>query len=305
MTSGLPQGRIVIAHRGACGYLPEHTLAGYAVAHAMGADLLELDVMLTRDNALLCMHDLFLESTTNAETVYPDRTRVDARRYAADFTTDELARLRVHERFEPRFPNNGLPFAPVYLEDAIGIISGMNHTRGRKMGLLIEIKDTDVHAAEGRCVEGALLNRLRELGFPREDMPVILQCFEWAGLRNLHEKLGCEFPLVQLIWTTPKYDHLLTPEGLDGVASYARGVAIARERLFATPGLAEAIHDHGLALYVYTFRRELFDERFTSVTDEMEAFLREYAADGLITDYPDLAVQVRDRFCGHETAATR
>ena len=89
---------IVIAHRGASGYLPEHTLAAKALAHGMGADFLEQDVVLSRDGVALVLHDIYLEATTNVEAVFPDRARDDGRFYAADFTLQEIKQLRAHER---------------------------------------------------------------------------------------------------------------------------------------------------------------------------------------------------------------
>ena len=95
--------KIVIAHRGASGYLPEHTLPAYALAHGMGADFIEPDLVLTRDGHLICLHDIYLQETTNVEQLFPDRARDDGRWYAADFTLDEIRRL----------PGRGAPRQPV------------------------------------------------------------------------------------------------------------------------------------------------------------------------------------------------
>ena len=89
---------IVIAHRGASGYLPEHTLAAKAMAHAMGADFLEQDVVLTADGVPIVLHDIYLEATTDVEQRFPDRSRPDGRFYAIDFTLAEIRTLSAHER---------------------------------------------------------------------------------------------------------------------------------------------------------------------------------------------------------------
>src|SRR5687767_9176819 len=89
---------IVIAHRGASGYLPEHTLEAAAYAHALGADFIEQDVVLSKDDVLVVTHDIHVDTTTDVAARYPDRKRADGRYYAIDFTWEELKALRVHER---------------------------------------------------------------------------------------------------------------------------------------------------------------------------------------------------------------
>ena len=97
-SSELLSSLLVIAHRGASGYLPEHTLESYAMAYALGADYIEQDVVLTKDKVFICLHDIYLEPTTNVEELYPERKREDGHWYAADFTLEEVKKLRVHER---------------------------------------------------------------------------------------------------------------------------------------------------------------------------------------------------------------
>ena len=93
---------LVIAHRGASGYLPEHTLESAAYAHALGADYIEQDIVMSRDGTLVVLHDIHLETTTDVAARFPDRKRPDGRFYALDFTWDELRSLRVSERFDPK-----------------------------------------------------------------------------------------------------------------------------------------------------------------------------------------------------------
>ena len=94
--------KIVIAHRGASGYLPEHTLAAKAAAHAMGADYLEQDVVLSKDGVPMVLHDIQIDTVTDVAQVFPDRARADGRFYAIDFTLDELKALTVMERADER-----------------------------------------------------------------------------------------------------------------------------------------------------------------------------------------------------------
>ena len=96
--------QVVIAHRGACGYLPEETLPAYAYAYAAGADYLEPDLIYTKDKRFICMHDTTLETTTNVKDIFPDRKADDGHWYAKDFTLAEIKTLTAHERTKSRFP---------------------------------------------------------------------------------------------------------------------------------------------------------------------------------------------------------
>jgi len=112
------QEKIVIAHRGASGYLPEHSLPAKAMAYAMGADFIEQDLVLTQDNRLVVLHDLYLDAVTDVALVFPDRGRRDGHFYAIDFTLAELRRLALTERLvikdgrsQPRFSGR-FPLSP-------------------------------------------------------------------------------------------------------------------------------------------------------------------------------------------------
>jgi len=100
--------KVIIAHRGASGYLPEHTLAAYTMAYAQGADYLEPDLALTRDGVLVCLHDVTLDFISDVAHVFPGRHREDGKHYVIDFTLDEVRKLRVRERFPRRFPQDKL-----------------------------------------------------------------------------------------------------------------------------------------------------------------------------------------------------
>jgi glycerophosphoryl diester phosphodiesterase len=125
----------VIAHRGASGYLPEHTLEAVAMAYAMGADYLEQDVVLTKDDHAIVLHDIHLEAVTNVAQVFPRRARSDGRYYAIDFTLAEIKALQVHERialpagaavYPKRFPVGWSRFEIPTLEEEITLVQGLN-----------------------------------------------------------------------------------------------------------------------------------------------------------------------------------
>ena len=148
---------IVIAHRGASAYLPEHTLPCVAAAHTLGADYIEQDIVLSRDGVPMVLHDIYLESTTNVAQQFSDRCRNDGRFYAIDFDLAELKSLKVHERvddqgsavFANRFPVADLQLRIPTLSEEITLIEGLNKSRGTHTGYYIEFKSPAFHAAAG------------------------------------------------------------------------------------------------------------------------------------------------------------
>ena len=140
---------LVIAHRGACGYLPEHTLEAKAYAHALGADFVEQDIVATRDDELIVMHDIHLDRVTNVAERFPGRMRDDGRFYARDFDLHEIQSLNATERrradgqtavFPQRFPTTIGRFRVPTLREEIKFIQGLNRSTGRDVGIYPEIK---------------------------------------------------------------------------------------------------------------------------------------------------------------------
>ncbi|MDO8860255.1 glycerophosphodiester phosphodiesterase [Haliea sp. E1-2-M8] len=304
---------IVIAHRGASGYLPEHTLAAKALAHAMGADYLEQDVVLTRDGVPIVLHDIHLESTTDVAARFPDRARQDGRYYAIDFSIAEIRTLRAHERTGPdgnaAFPNRfplgpGLLTVPTLAEE-IDFISGLDHSRGRKTGLYIELKAPNFHLREGQDIARRVLEVLVEKGYDQRRDQVFLQCFDDATLRYLRNTLQTPLPLIQLIadsnWgedSAVDYDFLQTAAGLDAVAGYADGIGpwlmqIYRgKRADGSVELSDLValaQERGLQVHPYTFRADQLPEGIESFEELLDIFLHQAGVDGLFTDFPDLA----------------
>ncbi|MCP4510624.1 MAG: hypothetical protein GY826_29975, partial [Fuerstiella sp.] len=138
---------LVIAHRGASGYLPEHTTEATALAHALGADFIEQDVVLSQDGVAVVFHDVTLEGITDVADVFPGRGR-NGRFYVFDFTLAELKQLNVSERYPSgnnleangRFPQKTGRFRLSTLEEHLQLIRGLNVSRGRDVGVYVEIK---------------------------------------------------------------------------------------------------------------------------------------------------------------------
>ena len=173
--SSYPAGRIVIGHRGASGYLPEHTLESYALAHGQGADYIEPDLVRTKDGAFICLHDIYLDATTDVATAFPGRARADGRYYAADFTLEEVRRMRVHERLDRRFPRGVSRFSVPTFEEMIELVAGLNRTTGRRAGIYPELKQPAFHRAAGMPMEEAFLEIVRRHGVGGPDAPADLR----------------------------------------------------------------------------------------------------------------------------------
>lgn len=310
---------IIIAHRGASGYLPEHTLAAKATAHAMGADFLEQDVVLTRDGVPIVLHDIYLDSTTDVASRYPGRARSDGRYYALDFDWAEIAQLCARERctdsrqgitravFPERFPEHLSLFGVPSLAQEIDLISGMDKSRNRTTGLYLEFKAPNWHWAQGQDMVAAVLAVLQEKGYADKPEQVFLQCFDDATLRRLRFELKTPLPLIQLIgdnsWgedSTVDYDYLRTAEGLSDIARYAHGIGpwlrhiylgkdqSGMARLSDLPDLARS---ERLLMHPYTLRRDELPEGISSFTELLDILFRRAGVDGVFTDFPDL---VRD-----------
>jgi glycerophosphoryl diester phosphodiesterase len=308
---------IVIAHRGASGYLPEHTLAAKAVAHAMGAHFIEQDVVLCRDGTPIVLHDIHLDSTTDVAQRFPGRARDDGRYYAIDFDIEEIRELRVHERthlgtgqgravYPRRFPVETALFAVPTLAQEIALLAGLDRSRDRRTGLYVELKAPNWHRREGLDLSSAVLRVLRDTGYAERPDQVFLQCFDDQTLRELRGAFRTPLPLIQLIadkaWgedSAVDYDNLRTPAGLDYVATYAQGIGpwlphiyLGKERsgsarLSSLVGDAQA---RGLLVHPYTLRSDELPAGIDNFSELLDIFIRQAGIDGLFTDFPDLAV---------------
>jgi glycerophosphoryl diester phosphodiesterase len=314
-----PHRPIVIAHRGASGYLPEHTLAAKVLAHAMGADFIEQDVVMSRDGVPVVLHDIYLESTTDVGQRYPARARADGRFYASDFDLAEIRELRVHERstrdasgrevpvYPDRYPLQPGLFGIPTLAEEIRLISGLDKSRGRSTGLYIELKAPIRHAAEGLDISAAVLRVLQEEGYADRPQQVFLQCFDDQTLRRLRHELKTPLPLIQLIaqndWgedSAVDYEYLQTARGLADVASYAEGIGPWLEQIYlgkTSSGeirlsqLVSLAAEQKLLVHPYTFRRDALPEGIDSFGELLDLFLGKLGVDGLFTDFPDLVVE--------------
>ncbi len=304
---------LLIAHRGASGYLPEHTLPAKALAFGLGADYLEQDVVATRDDELVVLHDVHLDTVTDVARRFPDRSRDDGRWYARDFDLAEIRQLNVHERrdletgeavFPERFPTDQGRFAVPSLAEEIDMIRGLNRATGRDVGIYPEIKKPAWHHQEGVDLASLLLDVLDDAGYRRAEDAVFLQCFDAEETRRLRKELRTELRVVQLVadntWgeSTTDYDKLLSPDGLDEVADYADGLGPWLMQLYdvigpngapVDNGVTRAAQDRGLAVHPYTFRADQLPPGFADFAALVRWFAANPGVDGLFTDFVDQA----------------
>ena len=308
---------VIIAHRGASGYLPEHTLASKALAYGMGADYLEQDVVASADGTPVVFHDLMLDHTTDVTTRFPGRARDDGLSYVADFTTAELRELRVTERRRanstlPRWPNRfpvGVGhFHIVTLAEELQFIAALNRATGRTTGAYVEIKKPAWHREQGIDLSRLVLACLDENGLADAPEQVFLQCFDYGEVCRLRRELGTRLPLIQLLRDRvdgtgeSDFPALCTPEGLRGVAQVADGIGPFYGQLLEQPAkgswlpssLFKAAREVGLLVHPYTFRADCLPEWATSFEELLAFFIHRLQVDGLFCDFPDRALRVRD-----------
>lgn len=317
MRTGQPIRPVVIAHRGASGYLPEHTFPAKALAYTMGADYLEQDVVATLDEQLVVLHDIHLDRVTNVEQRFPNRQRADGRYYVRDFTLAEIKLLEVHERsnaggspvYPSRHKSDGEEFRVHSFSEELAFIAELQSSVGRKVGIYPEIKRPVWHRNEGIDITPIFLGELREFGYEEHSDPVYVQCFDDQELLRIRELHNCELKLIQLIgendWgeTDTDYDELRSARGLKRLAKTVNGIGpwvnrLYRQRANGTledSGLVRRAHDEGLAVHPFTFRRDDLPPGFESFSELLRFVFDELCIDGLFTDFPDLArAQIND-----------
>lgn len=312
---------VVIAHRGASAYLPEHTLEAKAMAHAMGADFLEQDIVLSSDNIPVVLHDTHIDTVTDVAKRFPDRKREDGRYYAIDFTLAELKQLRVTERFHAktgkpyypnRFPSNSGHFEIVTLEEELEFIAGLNRSTGRTVGIYPEIKQPNWHRKQGHDISRIVLPILEKFGYRSKDDPCWLQCFEITEVKRIRTELKWQGRLVMLLSGGGKsadgtdFPYLRTEAGLAELSSVvdAIGPSISSIITGKSPqdrqitDLVKDAHAANLAVHPYTLRADELPKTVSSANDLMSLLFREAGIDGLFTDFPDVVVA----WLGRQTA---
>ncbi len=296
---------IVIAHRGASGYLPEHTLPGVTMAHAQGAEYIEQDVVLTRDDVPIVLHDIYLEAVTDVAQVFPGRARQDGRYHVLDFTLQEIQQLRVSERrdlktgaavFPDRFPMFRSTFRIPTLHEEIELIQGLNRSTGRPAGIYVEIKQPRVHRRAGKDISQIVLQQLHQAGYRDQHDLVFVQCFDALETRRMREELGTRLRLVQLMGDGEEDAEFRTAAGLRSIAEYANAIGpdldcvLKRDEESGSgrpTALVTMAHAENLLVHPYTVRTDALPSGLASSLNELVQQLVDARVDGMFADFPD------------------
>jgi len=298
-----PSTPLIIAHRGASGHRPEHTLEGYKLAVEMGADFVEPDLVSTKDGVLIARHENEIGGTTDAADRFPDRQRaktIDGQSitgwFSEDFTLAEIKTLRARERLPFRSHAYDGQFQIPTFDEVIELAQRLGEARGRPVGVYPETKHPTYFREIGLPLEEHLLESLEKHGWNRRDAPVFIQSFEQGNLRELRRKTDVR--LIQLIENTKLTDD----DALKEIASYADGIGPEKRlvvpvrpdgSLDAPTDLVSRAHAAGLLVHIWTIR---VDKQFLPAgyggrpEAEFEQF-RQLGVDGVFTDFPDVAAR--------------
>ena len=316
---------IVIAHRGASGSRPEHTLAAYALAIEQGADFIEPDLVPTKDDVLVARHENAIGGTTDVaqHPKFADRRTtktIDGHTltdwFTEDFTLAELKTLRAKERLPDLRPGNTAydgQYPVPTLAEIIDLAKRRSQELGRTIGIYPETKHPTYFAGIGHPTDVLLVEQLREAGWHDASAPVFIQSFEVKNLQRIHAMTGIR--LIQLVDGTggpadgaaPSYAAMLTREGLKQIATYAYGIGPNKAQLWtdaaaATPStLVADAHAAGVRVHPWTYRAEnaFLPPRHRrgegpaahgDVAGEIAAGLAQ-GIDGFFTDFPLTGVQ--------------
>lgn len=315
---------LVIAHRGASGYRPEHTLASYELAIQMSADFIEPDLVSTKDHVLIARHENEISGTTDVAD-HPEfasrraTKKIDGHEITGWFTEDltlaEIKTLRAKERLPFRNQIYNGRFEVASFTEVIDLAKRRSAETGRTIGIYPETKHPTYFREIGLPLEEPLLEALQKAGYRGRTAPVYIQSFEVGNLKRLREVT--DLPLIQLMeaegrpWDftvtdDPRtYQDMGTPAGLKEISTYADGIGPDKRmivpegpdhHLLPHTSLVADAHAAKLLVHPWTFRS---DGKFLAPEYEGQPE-REYdqffslGVDGLFSDFPDTAAQARE-----------
>lgn len=283
------QPPIIIAHRGASGYLPEHTLEAYQLAIDLGADFIEPDMVFTKDGHLIARHDHYLSTTTNIadhpefadrKSTRPDYDGEDW--FSEDFTLAEIKTLRARQAMEYRDHQGDDKFEIPTIAEVFALTraNGVSNRRDIALGVYPETKLPGYFKSIGHDYEIALLAELEAAGYWKNPFPLFVQSFEQQILIDLKQAK----PDLALVMLIEKAEHLHLSE----FAKFADGIGPFKGLLAnkdgTSTGVIEQAHDLGLVVHPWTFRSDQLPAAFASPQAEYEFFF-ELGVDGVFTDF--------------------
>lgn len=295
----------IIAHRGACGYLPEHTLQGVELAHQHGAHFIEQDVVLTQDAIPIVLHDITLELTTNVSVMYPERQRKDGKFYCSDFTLEDIKTLTAHERtdkdgnrvFPGRHAGPFDSFKVPTLAEELSLIDRLNAEGGHEAGVYIELKQPEYHDRINLDLFTAVFDVLERFNRLNDPLSTVIQCFDPMTLKRFKSHDRFSSTLIQLICEgmpsniRGDFDYMQTQAGVEEIATYADGLGPHVPLLFDDADepseMVQTAKTLGLFLHPFTLRADspcLEGVNFEQLHKKLFVDLR---VDGAFTDFAD------------------
>jgi glycerophosphoryl diester phosphodiesterase len=299
---------VIIAHRGASGEMPEHTLAAYALAVEMGADYIEPDLVITKDGHLAARHDNYLSSTTDvgdrpefAEKRRWNQSFANDDWFVEDFTLAELKTLRARQAFPGRSKAHDGQFEIPTFDEIMSLARARSDQLGRRIGVYPETKNPSYFKSLGLEFEASLLNILDRHGYGEKGSPVFIQSFEKEILKRFRGET--ELPLIMLLYPRreddPEAGPLEPQVSLEEVARFADGVGPAKSLLLtedgSDSGFVVAAHALGLVVHPWNFRADQLPDGTSSAEEEFFIYFR-LGVDGVFTDFPDHGLEAREAF---------
>ncbi|MBD2139213.1 glycerophosphodiester phosphodiesterase [Anabaena sp. FACHB-1237] len=326
----LTEHPLIIGHRGASGYLPEHTLASYELAINLGVDYIEPDIVMSKDGILIARHENEISETTNIaekpEFAHLKTTKIIDGEikigwFTEDLTLAELKTLKAKERIPDLRPQSAKyddHFPICTLPEIINLVASKNQELGKidkNIGICIEVKHPSYFASIGLSLLEPLLTTLSNI--KNTHLPIIIECFEMSflqSLKNLSQITEItNFPLVQLINDIGKpydfivnhdsrtYQDLITPQELTKISNYAQGISVHKNlvvprdihgKLLTPTSLINDAHNLNLQVYSWTFRNEnvFLPLDFQNQPKLEYKLFFELGIDGVFTDFPDYVI---------------
>lgn len=317
---------LVIGHRGAPGYRPEHSRSSYELALAMGVDAVEPDIVASKDGVLVVRHENEISTTTDVaeHPEFADRKttkRIDGQAvtgwFTEDFTWDELATLRTRERLpEVRATSASFDGAQgvLRLTDVLDIVRAGSAEHGREIGVVLEIKHATYFASIGLDLVPLIVRNLKDAGWADGELPLVIEAFESTVLAQLRaEHISASYiylieasgrPYDQLVAhgrQAATYKATVTPHGLDRLVGKVDGISVNKRMLLTADNtIVEDAHARGLKVFTWTARPENAflaadfrgnGERAAYGDYESEwATIARTGVDGVFVDHPDLGV---------------
>lgn len=328
-----PREPLIIGHRGASGYRPEHTLEAYQLAIEQGVDFIEPDLVMTKDGVLIARHENEISGTTDVAEKFPDRKTtktIDGETvsgyFTEDFTLSEIKTLRAKERLSYRNQSfNGLYTIPT-LREIIALAKSSSNKSGREIGIYPELKHPTYHGSIGLAMEPVLAKNLREAGWTEKDSPVIIQCFEISSLKEMRKLTNSRLVFLfgdpsrqpydlKFSGVKKNYGDLLKPDELKAMSEFLYGIGAHKrmvlqwqnepqtegKEISPTP-LVQLANTFGMKLHVYTFRSDDTETVSTFPNQPEKEYLAYFknGIHGVFSDFPDHALRAKKDFLGRK-----